>query len=71
MVFSICFDNVLVYDLIYVLVYIFVVIFLYVHMYMDVNNAMSYVIKLHYAVWVLCYYDYVVMLLCYHVVMLS
>jgi len=50
------------------------VMFLYVHMCMDVNTAMSYVIKLHYAVWVLCHYDYLscyyaIMCLCYHDVM--
>jgi len=50
---------------------IFLVMFLYEHMYMDVNTAMRYVTNLHYAVWVSSYYDYVVMLLCYHVVMLS
>ena len=56
--------------MIYVLVYVFVT-FLYVPMYMDVNTTMSYVIKLHYAVWVLFHYGYVVMLLCYHGIMLS
>ena len=38
---------------------------------MDVNTAMSYVIKIQYVVWVSCYYDYVVILLCYNVVTLS
>jgi len=51
--------------------YIFLVILLYVHMYMDVNTAMSYAIKFHYVVWVLCHYYYVVMLLCYDAVKLS
>ena len=60
----------LVYDLVYVLVCL-LMMFLYVHMYMDVNAAMSYVINLHYVVWVLCHYAYVVRLLCYHDVMMS
>ena len=68
---SICLRYDLVYDLAYVLVSIFMVIFLYVPMYMDVNIMTSCVIKLHYAVWVSCHYGYVIMLLCYHVVMLS
>jgi len=59
MVFDICF------------LYIFFAILLYVHMYMDINTTMSYVIKLHYVVWVSCHYDNVVMLLCYHDVMMS
>jgi len=42
---------------------------LYVHLCMDVNTITSYVIKLHYAVWVLCYYS--IMWLCYHDVMMS
>jgi len=47
-----------------------------VHMYMDANTAMRYVIKLHYAVWVLCHYGllscyYAIMWLCYHDVMMS
>ena len=54
-IFGICFHDVLV----------------YVHMYMDVNIAMSYVIKLHYEIWESCHYNYFVTLLCYHVVMLS
>jgi len=59
---------VLVYDLAYVLVSIFLMMLLYVHPGMDVNMVMSYVIKLHYAVWVSCYYDS--MWLCYHYVMM-
>jgi len=71
MVFSICFDTFFGIWFGICFWYIFLAIFLYVHVYMDVNTTMSYVIKLHYAIWVLCHYDYVVMLLCYHVVMLS
>ena len=68
---SICLIYVLEYDLTYVLVFIFMVMLLYIPMCMDVNTVTSYVIKLHYAVRVSCHYGYVVMLLCYHVVMLS
>jgi len=60
-----CFGVILVYDLVYVLMYALMML-VYVHMYMDVNTAMSYVIKLHYAV---CCYD--VMLLCCYVDFLS
>jgi len=42
---------------------------LYVHPCMDVNTVTSYVIRLHYAVWVLCYYA--ITWLCYHDVMMS
>ena len=38
---------------------------------MDVNTITSCDIKFHYVVWVLCQYGYVIMLLCYDVVMLS
>ena len=66
---SISLTNVLVYDLAYVLVSIFLMMLLYVHPCKDVNNVMSYVIKLHYAVWVSYYYA--IMWLCYLDVMVS
>lgn len=68
---NICLKYVLVYDLAYVLISIFMVTFLYVPMCMDVNTVTSCVIKLQYVVWVSCHYGYVIMLSCYHVVMLS
>jgi len=71
MITIICLIYVLVYDLAYVLVSIFMVMLFYVPMCMDVNTVTSYVIKLHYVVWVSCHYGYVIILLCYHVVMLS
>lgn len=63
MLISICLIYVLVYVLAYVLVSIFMVMLLYELMCMDVNIVMSYVIKLHYGVWVSCHYGYVIMLL--------
>jgi len=68
---SICLVYALVYDLAYVLVCITLMMLLYAHLCMDVNTVTSYVIKLHYAVWMSCQYGYVIMLLSYHVVMLS
>ena len=42
---------------------------LYVHLCMDANTITSYVIKLHFMVWVSCYYA--IMWLCYHYAMMS
>jgi len=61
---DICFDNMIWHMFgIYILVML-----LYVHPCMDVNTVTSCVIKLHYVVWVLCYYA--IMWLCYHDVMM-
>jgi len=71
MVFSKCLIYVLVYDLAYVLLFVFMVMLIYIPMCIDVNTITSCVAKFHYAIWVSCHYGYVIMLLCYHVVMLS
>ena len=66
---GICLIYVLVYDLAYVFGIYKLMMLLYVHPCMDVNTVTSRVIKLHYVVWVLYYYD--IMWLCYHDVMMS
>lgn len=68
---SICLIYILVYDLAYVLIYIIFMKLLNIHPCMDVNIVTICVIKLHYVVWMSCHYDYVVMLLRYHVVVSS